>query len=92
LVSQGTVATFFRYAGQVQKHLSKISPGFCVPTTIQISLFLTKLLKNTMWPFLDTVYTLALAYDKHTHCAKHKTNAHSMACFQGQHGKSAPER
>ena len=45
-ISQGTVATFFRCGGQVQKHLCGISLGFCVPKIIQIGLVFTELFKK----------------------------------------------
>ena len=39
-ILQGTVSTFYKCGGQVQKHFSKISSGFCMPKIIQIGLFL----------------------------------------------------
>ena len=57
-ISQGTMATFFRCGGQVQKHLSRISSGFCVPKIIQIGLFLMELFKK-IWP-LFWVHTVCV--------------------------------
>ena len=65
-ILQGTVATFFKCGGQVQKHLFWISSGFRVSKIIQICLFLTELFKqekcgSTLW---DTLYNLSTPVTK----------------------------
>ena len=50
---------FFRCGGQIQKHLCRISSGFCVPKTVQIGLFYST--NKNVAPFGDTLYSRTYA-------------------------------
>ena len=60
--SQGTVATFFRCGGQVQKHLCRISSGFHAKNCWNRFIFDGVIQKIKMWPLLGTHCTIWLGW------------------------------